>query len=737
MPSQQPEDFSDRSQQGSPLKGRSFTSAERISLDGFSRNSVEFSSALVSLCLQIHARKLVIMTPQTRAIVHEFDLFEWNTEYPNDLPSRSFPYFSTDRRRHVELVEMEEELHRLRKAEDNGEDLDPKYIRAGETHPNTPWSYHMAVLGLENEISDKLQEMRRRATRGITVPEGRIRPTEFGEMVISQLHGKPLETGAQIVRVLLRGEDKYGKGARLRLIEHIADLWESSIEVHPTKATRIQLFNRHMRKLGVALLEGSLSFVQEDLELRTKRITAESFVDVYLADARTRAQQHRHELAYEWLQGYDKGQFCPTPYPSWQPRAKKESFEESFKIVTRARHHAYHTFNRLRMENRTLGGEVPLFREFAMDVFDDVRFVRCDDIDAPPGRGTVMSGARLDKLFFPLEGENDLVRGYENDPELWFASQLRALESATVVALRGWIGVTAATPDFVMMRDHYYYIIDNDHFSGSYGFAYGIPSSVVSAKLRNAMYNLDQGPRHAMDIGALEVTIPDLIAATREAGKLPLMFGHMSPLFGGMCNALPVGSRPVFNWESNHQSVVWRDVYNHVHWSWLVWSFKEDRKAVERAVRPLSRADHEIREFAVSGQKLFEAFKHRYGAWKNDQTPGEKAAPRLLVKAYDIYREHQAKGLAGKNDEPIYIGVADRSMPTFEPLPLINCFTLDLHTKTGKVKLPENGTGMENAEASLWRRHVLPMISFTTREGVRHEGPYELVIMGENDIKRS
>jgi hypothetical protein len=107
------------------------------------------------------------------------------------------------------------------------------------------------------------------------------------------------------------------------------------------------------------------------------------------------------------------------------------------------------------------------------------------------------------------------------------------------------------------------------------------------------------------------------------------------------------------------------------------------------------------------------------------------------VKAYDIYREHQAKGLAGKNDEPIYIGVADRSMPTFEPLPLINCFTLDLHTKTGKVKLPENGTGMENAEASLWRRHVLPMISFTTREGVRHEGPYELVIMGENDIKRS
>lgn len=736
MPLQQPEE-SGRSDNTSPLKGRSFSSAERISLDGFSRNSVEFAAALVTLCLQIHARKLVIMTPQTRAIVQEFDLFEWNTDYPKDVPARSFPYFSGDRRRHGELIEVEEEIQRLQTAEDNGEELDPKYLRPTEAHPNTPWSFHMAILGLQNEAADKMQELRRRATRGISVPEGRIRPTDFGELVIGQLHSKPLETGAQIVRVLLRSEDKYGKGARIRMIEHVADLWDSACEVHATKAQRIQLFNRHVRKLGVALLENGLSFVQEDLELRAKRITAESFVDVYLADARTRAQQHRHELAYEWLQGYDKGQFCPTPYPSWQPRAKKESFEESYKIVARARHHAYHTFNRLRMENRTVGGEMPLFREFAMDVFEDVRFVRGDDIDAPPGRGTVMSGARLDKLFFPLEGESDLLKGYENDPNLWFGSQLRALESCTVIALRGWIGVTAATPDFVTLNDHYYYIIDNDHFSGSYGFAYGIPTSVVSAKLRRAMYNLDQGPRHVMDVGALEVTIPDLLAATREAGKLALTLGHMSPLFGGMCNALPVGSKPVFGWESNHQSVVWRDVYNHVHWSWLVWSFKEDRKGVEKAVRPLSRADHEVRDFALSGQKLFEAVKHRYGAWKNDQTPGEKTAPRLLARAYDIYREHQAKGLSGKSDETIYIGVADRSRPQFEPLPIINCFTLDLQTKTGKVKLPEKGTGMENAELSLWRRHVLPMISFTTKEGVRYEGPYELVIMGENDIKGS
>jgi hypothetical protein len=124
-----------------------------------------------------------------------------------------------------------------------------------------------------------------------------------------------------------------------------------------------------------------------------------------------------------------------------------------------------------------------------------------------------------------------------------------------------------------------------------------------------------------------------------------------------MCNAFPVGSAPLFKWE-NELGGDWRDVYDHVHWSLRVWSYREDRKRVEDFVRPLSAADWEVRSFAVAGQQLFEAIRHRYGAWKNDQTPGADRAPRLLTRVYDIYRAHQLEGASRDGEEAVYL--ADR-----------------------------------------------------------------------------
>jgi hypothetical protein len=153
----------------------------------------------------------------------------------------------------------------------------------------------------------------------------------------------------------------------------------------------------------------------------------------------------------------------------------------------------------------------------------------------------------------------------------------------------------------------------------------------------------------------------------------------------------------------------------------------------------MARADWDIRTFALAGQKLFEAFRNRYGAWKCDLTPGDEAPPRLLVRAYDIYREHEAKGSAGADDETIYIGAVDRNKPQFDPIPLLNCFTLEVSTRNLAYRspLPKKGDGSGKGERALWKRYVSPLIEFKTKGGEAYEGPYELVIIGENDIKRS
>ena len=719
------------------LKGVSMRGVERVSFEGLERGSHEYVTALVSLSLMVHDQRVVVLDAPAREAVRDLDIFEWSQPYPSDLCQQAFPYYPGDRGRHDQMAELERRYIQLKRSRDEGVSFKGTFL-AEPVHPEMPTTYEAALAAVEQEIDNIRDGLRRRCVRGITVPDGRMRSTDFGELLIPLIHDKPVETGAQVFRIVLRGEDFAGKGCRRPLVEHISDLWDVADSTQPTRALRLQSFNRHLRKLGVAMLEGHLIPSRDELVPRAKRVLAEGHVDTYLAGAATKNHLNRHQAAYSWLQGLEQGQHGSRPYPSWQPKAKEECFAEAFKIITRARHHSYHAFGRLRMETRSLAGNIPLFREFAKECFEDVRFIRCDNGDLPPGRGTFMSGAILERLFHGSNSSGDVLHGYRSDDRLWFADQLDNLESSSIVALRQWIGVTAPSDDFSLFNDRYYYVIDNDHFSGSYGFAFGIPVSVVNAKLRHASYGIDLKPDTAINSSAAKLAIPDLIEGCREAGKNHLVLGHMSPLFGGMCNALPVGSKPVFTYEGRQQESSQRDVYGHVHWPWLVQSFLDDHARVDEVVKPLAKADHEIRHFAASGQKLFEAFRHRYAAWKNDLTPGEVGAPRLLARAYEIFRDHQERGPQGRGEETIYIGAVDRNRPDFDPIPLLNCFTLELSSRnvTYKAPLPKGGDGRGKKEQQAWRRHVAPLVEARTKEGELVEGAYELVLIGESDIKR-
>jgi hypothetical protein len=737
MVNAQPHNSPGNDPHGHPLKGASICGVERVTFEGLERGSPQYITALVSLSLMVNDQRVVVLDAPAIEAVRDLDIFEWSEPYPSDVRQQAFPYYPGDRGRHDQMAELERRYVQLKRSREEGLSFKGRFL-AEPIHPNTPTSYEAALAAVEQEIDEIRDGMRRRCARGITVPDGRMRSTDFGELLIPLIHDKPDETKAQIFRIVLRAEDFAGKWGRRPLVEHISDLWDIAEKTQPTRALSLQSFNRHVRKLGVAILEGHLTLSRNELVSRAEKILAEGHVDTYLAGAVTRTQLHRHQAAYSWLQGLNQGQHGSVPYGSWHPNAKRECFDEAFKIITRARHHSYHAFGRLRMETRSLAGNLPLFREFAMECFEDVRFIRCDNGDLPPGRGTFMSGAILERLFHGTNSAGDVLHGYRNDENLWFADQLDNLEIASIVALRQWIGVTAPSDDFSLFNDRYYYVIDNDHFSGSYGFAFGIPASVVNAKLRHASYGIGLKADTAINASAARLSIPDLIEGCREAAKNHLVLGHMSPLFGGMCNALPVGSKPVFTYEGRQQGSSQRDVYGHVHWPMLVQSFRDDHARVDEVVKPLAKADHEIRHFATSGQKLFEAFRNRYAAWKNDLTPGEVGAPRLLARAYDIFRDHQERGPQGRGEETIYIGAVDRNRPDFDPISLLNCFTLELSSRkvTYKTSLPRGGDGRGKREQQAWRRHVAPFVEARTNEGELAEGAYELVLIGEKDIKR-
>jgi hypothetical protein len=209
----------------------------------------------------------------------------------------------------------------------------------------------------------------------------------------------------------------------------------------------------------------------------------------------------------------------------------------------------------------------------------------------------------------------------------------------------------------------------------------------------------------------------------------------MSQLFGGMANALPVGFAPTLNWETSRQGGLWKDVYNHVHWSWLVWQYREHRPKVDHDIAPMIQKDKELREFVTTGQQLLAAVMDRYNAWKSNFTPGIKSAPRMLAEAYRIHRAFKAGHPSVPKDETLYIGAYDVENPGGKPAPWINCFKLEIMRKKGKpIKLPDWSDGSENQELNLWRKHIYPLLVEAGDDGRMREGRYEMAIIGDKDL---
>ena len=657
-------------------------------------------------------------------LLKQLDMFEWSVPYPAILPDRDVPFFVSDQSIHIELLYHYQQFSELVRTTPIQEHRPQRRPRVGRPPKNTTSEDAMTeVKSIEKRIDDCFDMLHKQARGSNTrVGEGYIRLNDLGELLCNAVNPLSNESAILALKILLRAEaaDPLAKLTWRRLIEHTIQL------------IKLGEAERHLRKLNIGILQGSVDLSESALNLRFKQIRAETHTDTYLNAPQSPAARK----SLRFLQMREGGNYCPTPYPSWQSEAKRDSQEQSKRIVTRARMQSYTGFQKLRLEARHLAGHEPLLTTFARDTHEDVRVVHGSDIDTPPGRGLYMSGLKLDSLFFnnPTKPGN-LLENYQQTDRAWWSPALKYIEDLTVIPLRGWIGLLNPCPEFTLLGERYAFLIDNDHLSDQYGCAYGIPQSIVSNKIVRSLHELDAQPnKKNIDLSRADASISGLISATVKAGKAPLTFGTMSQLFGGMSNALPVGYAPTMSWEVARQDSIWKDIYNHVHWSWLVWSFQEERAQVDAQVAPISAADSEIGKFVTTAQQLFEIWRDRYAAWKNDQTPGEKVAPRMLVRAYEIHRAYEHKDRSIPQDETIYIGIYDRNNPGGRPTPVINCRNLEIMDQGSAIQLPLSGDGAENRELLLWKEHVKPLLESRNSDGTLLEGRYELAIIGDKDL---
>jgi hypothetical protein len=490
----------------------------------------------------------------------------------------------------------------------------------------------------------------------------------------------------------------------------------------------------HLRKLNIAMLQKNVDPSPLYFRTRTRQVTAEHHTDIYLADPTTDTGKQ----SASWLRKVDGGCYCPMPYPSWQAEARDKAYADARRLVVRARRASHQVFNRLRWEARHVAGTAPLFNEFVRENFDDVMYLKGNNIDMPPGRGFIASGPRTDKLFFRRDHiQEDGLSRFQASSKAWFKDALSGFEGLSLIVTREWIGVFSRCPEMELFGEVYPYLIENGHFSSFYNHAYAFPLATVVKGIRRTMYDPAVGPTpETKDLAHEPSSIARMLLRTRgpSVAKPGLVLGTMSQLFGGMCNALPVGWAPTFAWEKGRSGDVWKDAYQHVHWSWLVWTDRDNREFVDRSVTPLRAAHEQIAAYTDFSQKLLASVFDRYAAWKSDLTPGEHTAPRLLTRAYEIYRGYQRNDPSLPKDEVAYIAAYSRNDPDARPIPLLNCANLQLLVDGKSIQLPTSSDGTENAESSLWRRHVLPYTLSQDREGLQGEGEYYLALVGEKDL---
>jgi len=684
-----------------------------------------FFSRLQDLIVAVEQRAPIILSDEVRAWSDEIGLFEWSMPYPNGVTERSFSYFPSDHRRHEEIYRCELGYDALIQV---GEGVIPKavfdYIPATMTSvlvESADESREFARRYID-ELTNQLAE---RANSSIAVIPGMEKPLSARLTAIARETlniadnlGSPSARDL-LIRIFVRGEARLGRQALSSLVDHARQL--ASIPEDPL---------RHLRKLNVGLLEDRLDTSNFAMRVLRRRIDTDIWVDDFLLDPDS---PKGHE-AMTSLKDFEGGNYGWVPYTSWQKEACQESMAAARRIVSRARRHSYLLFPRLAWEARRFGNNPSLLEEYAVEGFELGKRIKGANLDVPPGRGLYMSGPIPERQFHRPSGDREnRISSYATLGHSWFSDHLEFYPDSTFIPMRGSFVVINPGEEYYYDGRPYCYVPFNDHLTGWYGAAGLFAKSIVERKIAPCLMALDAEPsEQILDIAKANFTAPRLIQDSLDAGLPPLILGTMSQLFNGMSYAVPLGWGSAMDWERCSACSSWRDAYNRVHWAWLIRDIDHaNRGVIEAKIRPLQREDQQIRALAEAYQAQLEIWWNRYASWKNDETPGPIGPPRMLRKVYQAF---EAFGDGRATTSPILCAV-DRYGEESDPVPLINCATLELIGARRPLVLPVNGDGYGLREISMWNDHIRPRM-YTIEQSFDSEGRYELVFLGPEVLTR-
>lgn len=451
-----------------------------------------------------------------------------------------------------------------------------------------------------------------------------------------------------------------------------------------------------------------------------------------------------------------------NPYQTNEPGLDNESTSLSPKMQSEflnvfKRALPYHGFSSLIFATRRPPSkEHCLLVRFARDVAKSVKHINAKDFNAFPGKGFVIWGPVLDKIF-PTEGTDD-SRFYEYK-EAWpsLFDELHDLEETHFVFTRGFIAVSCKGNSKYELRDkngqkvHYSYLIPNDHFH-NYG-CWGpilLPTKVLVDKLQGTLVSHEDFVGYSTNhknINDVGFQLSDLINAANKmpANVLRLTWG--ANYNDGLCNAYQPYTSPVFGWEIDEKkNGVPSDVFGHIHKS----------KVLNKNLKMWSmlKAAHEQTHLCTKRyQNLLDLLRLAYAMWGKGFTVGERThieditdinpleltseeeqqlvfsakndfstnpnSNRMLLEAYKWYEgaksELEEKGqIEDPNKYPVLVIADTLDSWTIPDTPiLLDTIDMTLESKGKVVRFPRLSKAVEGR---LWSNYILPRATSSLKE---------------------
>ncbi|HMO01551.1 MAG TPA: hypothetical protein PKD37_05330 [Oligoflexia bacterium] len=489
---------------------------------------------------------------------------------------------------------------------------------------------------------------------------------------------------------------------------------------------------RDFQKLYLAIIDSL--FVphrasEERYENREKRLSVNFLIDLYLSKNPKLTSEMMETLKQEAWYG-------SHPFLSANSRSET-AVSETAKLVGQARVHSYTLFRELTMEARRLpNGSPSLIAKFGEDCFEMVQGVHSSKIETHPGRGFLLTGPKIKKMFFLDHSSSDHL--WEYKASYRYANEtFEAFKETSFLLTRSYLVVINKDDRFNVDGINYSYLINNDHRIGSYDdSAFLIPTKIIERLLGKSLYNLKDGPKSGTkDLGdsSQPVSYLDLIRVATMAKMPPLNISSGSVLFGGMSNALPVGWEPLLAWERTDNSKTWKDIWGHHHLAWLVRKTNvEDR---EKVLQPFADYHDLVSQVVKTYQQLTNLFFLRYGAYKNQLVPYSATTQTELPLMLDyLLRWHKTgheKGLKIR-DFPVLCVLKAFQDPS-NALPLVDSYNLSYYPKPS-LNLSQL-LGEDDSETDLltvfWEREIMKSVVSTNRV----ETGAHLFLMGRDYLK--